>query len=438
MIRLSRNYRIYWASGVFWALGLMVYFLVYNLYLLDLGFDEAFVGQVSAAFTIGNLAITLPTGWLLNRYGMKRVILASAFLTGITFLGRVIFVSPLLLESLAFANGVSIGAWIVATPPFITESTTPQVRSWAFSLWYGTSIGMGVLAGLLVGLYSKHPGVLMHSGALGNLAEKKALLFGSSSITLTAIPVLLFLTEIRPDGRISSFAHTLVQKTKHRVVIQSGKFVRRMMVVLALWGLFIGSFPSFFNVFFYRQFHQSLEGIGWIFSFSQLCQVAAVLCMPALVSYLGRSRAIPTTQFLSAMVLPLLVTVPRAAGAGALYIIYLSFQVMTEPALENFIMDSVLPEERPFVSSLRYSTHFLVQAIAVWLTGLAIHRVGYPVVLVVIASVGIAASISFYLLFHRRRIHAGANDPQPVASIVSTEPQPAGLPTCKTGPSGST
>jgi predicted MFS family arabinose efflux permease len=297
---------------------------------------------------------------------------------------------------------------------------------------------MGVLAGLLVGLYSKHQDILLHSGNLGNLTEKKALLFGSSSITLTAIPVLFFLTEISPDRRVSWFAHTPVPKTNHQVVLLSGKFVRRMMVVLALWGLFIGSFPSFFNVFFYRQFHQSLVGIGWIFSFSQLCQVSAVLCMPALVSYLGRSRAIPTTQFLSAMVLPLLVVVPRAAGAGALYIIYLSFQVMTEPALENFIMDSVLPEERAFISSLRYSTHFLVQAIAVWLTGLAIHRVGYPVVLVVIASVGIAASISFYFLFHRRRIHAGTNGPQPAPSIVSIESRPARLPTCKTGPSGPT
>ena len=52
MVRLSRNYRIYWAAGALWSLGLMVYFLVYNLYLLDLGFDEAFLGQVSAAFTI--------------------------------------------------------------------------------------------------------------------------------------------------------------------------------------------------------------------------------------------------------------------------------------------------------------------------------------------------------------------------------------------------
>ena len=91
-----------------------------------------------------------------------------------------------------------------------------------------------------------------------------------------------------------------------------------------------------------------------------------------------------------------------------------------------------------FVSSLRYSTHFLVQAIAVWLTGLAIHRLGYPVVLGVIASVEIAASFGFYFLFHRQQDHARATDPHCATTIMVVEPRPAGLPTCKTGSSGST
>lgn len=98
MTRFSRNYWVYWTSGVVWSLGLMAYFLVYNLYLLDLGFDEAFIGDVSAAFTLGSLAMTLPGGWLLTRFGIKRVVWVSALLTGLALLGRATLVSPLLLE----------------------------------------------------------------------------------------------------------------------------------------------------------------------------------------------------------------------------------------------------------------------------------------------------------------------------------------------------
>jgi lipopolysaccharide/colanic/teichoic acid biosynthesis glycosyltransferase len=401
MKSFSRNFWVYWTAGVVWSLGLMAYFLVYNLYLLDLGFNEAFVGRVSAAFTFGSLAATLPSGWLLTRLGIKRTIFSGAVLTGLTLLGRAILVSPVLLQCLAFANGASIGAWIVASPPFITQSTNSQVRSWAFSLWHGTSIGTGVLAGILVGFFSRHPGFLLGAGFSSEQVEKRALLFASSAIASSAIFVLFFLKEVPVNSHV--FLTFGRQERGLPLTAQGRKFVGRMLIVLFLWSLFVGSFPPFFNVFFHTVFRQPLAGISWIFSLAQLCQVAAVFCMPLLVSRLGKSKAIPTTQFLSALVLPLLVVVPQTLWAGALYIVYLSFQVMTEPALENFIMDSVLEEERAIVSSFRYLTFFSVQAIAVWLTGLAISRVGYPVVLPIVASTGLGASICFYYLFHRKQ-----------------------------------
>jgi lipopolysaccharide/colanic/teichoic acid biosynthesis glycosyltransferase len=384
-----------------WSLGLMAYFLIYNLYLLDLGFNEAFVGRVSAAFTLGSLAMTLPAGWLLTRLGIKRTILCGAILTGLTLLGRVVLVSPVLLQCLAFANGASIGAWIVATPPFISQSTPAKVRSWAFSLWHGASIGTGVLAGLLVGLFSSHPSFWAGGGWASNLQVKKVLLVASSGLASLAIFVLLFLKEVPTDIYVP-FA---VSRLKRRLPLtaQGRRFVGRMLIVLFLWSLFVGGFPPFFNVFFHTEFHQPLARISWIFSLAQLCQVAAVFCMPLLVSRLGKSRAISTTQFLSAMALPLLVLVPHALWAGGLYIVYLSFQVMTEPALENFIMDSVQEKERAIVSSLRYLAFFSVQAIAVWLSGLAISRVGYQVVLPIVASAGLGASVCFYCLFHRKQ-----------------------------------
>jgi exopolysaccharide biosynthesis polyprenyl glycosylphosphotransferase len=398
MARFSRNFWVYWTGGMVWSLGLMAFFLVYNLYLVDLGFNEAMVGRVSAAFTLGSLAATLPTGWLLSQFGPKRTILASAGLTGLTLLGRVIFISPQLIQSMAFVNGISIGAWIVSAPPFITHSTAPQARSWAFSLWHGASIGTGVLAGLLIGLFSGKSRYLLGGGFSVLPVDKKTLLIASSTVALVATLVLLFLKEVRLDGPIASAS--LKQARKGLFNPSSRSFIWRMMVVLFLWSTFVGSFPPFFNVFFYSHYHLPLSNIGWIFSLSQLFQISAVFCMPMVVSRLGRSKAIPTTQLLSALVLPVLGLTPHVMVVGTLYVVYLCFQVMTEPALENFIMDSVSEEDRPKISSLRYLTLFLVQAIAVWLSGLAIARFGYSMVLPVIALVGCAASVSFYTLLH--------------------------------------
>ncbi len=52
----------------------------------------------------------------------------------------------------AFLNGASIGGWMVSAPPFLTRNTDPERRTLAFSLSYGSSIGTGALAGLIVGV----------------------------------------------------------------------------------------------------------------------------------------------------------------------------------------------------------------------------------------------------------------------------------------------
>jgi hypothetical protein len=98
-------------------------------------------------------------------------------------------------------------------------------------------------------------------------------------------------------------------------------------------------------------------------------------------------------------VLPVLIVVTSVQTAGVIYLAYLSLQVMAEPALESFIMDSVLVEERNTVASLRYMILFSVQALAVLASGFAIARFGYSVLLVSIALLGIAASATFYGFF---------------------------------------
>ena len=62
-------------------------------------------------------------------------------------------------------------------------------------------------------------------------------------------------------------------------------------------------------------------------------------------------------------------------------------------------MDSVLPEERNAVASLRYLILFSVQALAVLASGFAIAHFGYSSLFVAIAMLGIAAACGFYFFF---------------------------------------
>ncbi|HVN79278.1 MAG TPA: MFS transporter [Terriglobia bacterium] len=411
MKRFSPNYWVYWTAGVFWSLGLVAYFLVYNLYLLDLRFDEGFIGNVSAAFTLGSLTSTLPAAWLLNRFGMKRIIWASAFSTGILLIGRVTILSPTILQILAYANGATIGTWIVTCPPFISRSTQVQHRSWAFSLWHGTSIGMGVLGGFLVSAYSKQVEGIASSTAGFPLVEKKVILLCCAVVSLAACLIIPRVREEDLETHQPSPLHPL--KLNWQTTLKSRGFVIRLILPLILWSLYVGSFPPFFNVFFYRHFHQSLTGIGLVFSASQLCQVLAIFLMPLLSSWLGQTKSIPLLQFMSAAVLSTMILAASAIWGAVLYVTYLSLQVMVEPALEAFIMGSVLAEERSLVSSVRYFILFLVQAAAVWMTGHAIRWVGYQSLLIWVSLVGMAAAVSFILLFGGAPTSSESPEPEP-------------------------
>jgi hypothetical protein len=289
---------------------------------------------------------------------------------------------------------------MVAAPPFLARNTEPGKRIWAFSLSYGMSIGTGALAGLIVGLVSHHEALWNGAQNFTGFSEKQCILLASSASVVLAFVGSMRLKECAPAVDLPANASF---GTRSLALIKSRRFVAQLLLVLVLWSFFVGSFPPFFNVYFHRQFSQSLGGIGMIFSLSQFCQLAAVLCMPWLALKLGRVRAIVSAQSLSALCLPALIFVGNVQLAGLVYLAYLSCHVMVEPALESFIMGSVVPEERNAVASLRYMTLFSVQALAVWVSGSAIEQFGYSSLLVSIALLGIIASCAFHLMFRQRR-----------------------------------
>jgi hypothetical protein len=253
------------------------------------------------------------------------------------------------------------------------------------------------LAGLLVGLAGRDWPVWSVFREVAGFSTMQCLLMGSAASVLLGFCGLLCLRD-RPVSPAAA-APSSVTLASPRATLNLRYFLPRLLVALALWSLFVGSFPPFFNVYFHRQFNQSLGGIGVIFSVSQLCQSLAVLCMPWLAVKLGRVRAIASAQLASAFLLPGLLAANNVQWAGIIYLGYLSFQAMAEPALESFLMDSVRPEERSRISSFRYLTLFSFQALAALISGFAISHFGYALLLPSLALLGVAASLAFYLFF---------------------------------------
>jgi hypothetical protein len=208
---------------------------------------------------------------------------------------------------------------MVSAPPFLAQNTEAGKRTWAFSLCYGSSIGTGALAGLIVGFVSQDAEIWAGVRNLTAFSAKQWMLLGSAVSVLLGFLGLLFLRDTRP---CSPDAQPIVPAGNGAMeLIKSRRFFVQLLTVLVLWSFFVGSFPPFFNVYFHKQFNQSLEGIGIIFSVSQFCQLAAVLCMPWFVLKLGRVRAISSAQFASALLLPVLIVIANVQIAGLTWLI---------------------------------------------------------------------------------------------------------------------
>jgi len=69
--KLSRGFWIFFAVAFFFDFGFAVYFFLFNLYLLDLHFNERAIGLVGGALTLGTMAGTLPAGWIARRTGLR-------------------------------------------------------------------------------------------------------------------------------------------------------------------------------------------------------------------------------------------------------------------------------------------------------------------------------------------------------------------------------
>jgi hypothetical protein len=72
---LGKPFVIFLAAASLFNFGMFVFVLLYNLYLLDLGFQEDFLGLIASAMTAGSIAGSLPAGWLGQRFGLRNTLL---------------------------------------------------------------------------------------------------------------------------------------------------------------------------------------------------------------------------------------------------------------------------------------------------------------------------------------------------------------------------
>jgi MFS family permease len=378
----SDFWRFFFAEG-FFDFGMFVFVFLYNLYLLQLGFREDFLGTMSGLMTAGSVVGSILAVAAMQRYGLRRTLLAGFVLTACISALRAYFTFPPMLLGLAAAAGVSASAWPVALSPVVAQLTTAKSRPLGFSLVCSSGIAIGILGGLAA---SHMPGWLLQF----HLASSKLESFRESLLIGCAFVLLAF-------WRFSRINMGAAQADK-RVFRRPSPMLIRFLVAMAVWNLGTGALNPFFNVFFARSVHLPLEQIGTVFAIAQVAQVTAILLTPLVFRRVGLTRGISGMQYATALALIGLAIAGGPVWAAAGYAAYMMFQYMSEPGMFTLLMEGVPEGERNSASALNFLVAFSGQAIAAATAGHLLTTFGYPTVMIGAAIICAGATLLFRVL----------------------------------------
>src|SRR5205807_7172757 len=194
LLHLPRNVYILLIFTTGKGFQLSISTLTLNYYVHSLGYQPEFIGVFSAMPAIGALISAVPVGFLADRIGRKPVLVLTAILTPVFLAACALVISPFLLLSCAFMQGVVSTAYWVTNLPLLTESTTESQRVGVFALNSFLLLGVGSLGSLLGGAIPEFIAAVLHVSAASTIALRYGV-FAAALFTFVFGLPLWFLRE---------------------------------------------------------------------------------------------------------------------------------------------------------------------------------------------------------------------------------------------------
>ena len=392
--KLGRAFWVFFTAAFFFDAGFAVYFFLFNLYLLDCGFKERAIGLVGGAFMFGTVLGTLPAGLLARKIGVKRLLICCFVAAPLVNTVRTVWMGEAAQVGFAFLAGLAMCTWGVCFLPAVARLTTEGNRASAFSLIFSVSIGTSALGGAVCGYLPQW--LRMAGFAMQGAEVKRMILQVSCGIAFVGLLAVLrlrmppqtaeALAEIQPLGR-SWFGGWKLHP-----------FLLRFLPLMALWSAILAAFTPFANVYLARDLHIPFARIGLIFSSAQLVQLCFGLLTPVVFRLLGLINGIVATQIAAAVSLALMAGARDERLAVPFYLTFYAAQWMSSPGLYNLLMTKTPDKERSTAAAMTLFCNALAGSAATAGAGILYARFGYPLTLLGIALLALAAAILFRIL----------------------------------------
>jgi MFS family permease len=372
MVAFQPNARLYLVNLVITGAAMGVFRLLFNFFVLSLGFDEAMLGNLVTTSSLTALIVALPMGYLADLLGRKASLLASGVFMALAIGAMVIwpFAATLFAANVIFGIAQSLSG--VTMSPFLMENSGEKERTYLFSFAAGFQMVSNSVGNWLGGYLPTWIGSYQSSSATSSEAYGGSLVIVAIVAALAVIP-LVFLKTPRLERSERSVFAPVSYAMKHPGTL--GKLILPMFITSIGAGLIM----PFQNVFF-RQVHNASDPvIGSIFAWGSLSMGIGLLIAPPLASKVGKIQMVVITQALSIPFLIMLGFAPWFWVSVMAYYVRVALMNMSSPVYQTFVMEHVEPSARATVASLNSMAWNFGWAFSPTISGLLQVRYGFSV-----------------------------------------------------------
>ena len=404
---ISRDARLTIASWVFWAFGFGINDVIFNLYLLEAGFSEDFLGFFLsiAMFLAGALAIL--AGMVADRYSRKWILILGTLTMFLAMSIQYSSLNPIHLLFSQLLYGVGFGFTGVCWQPYTVSVTTEEERVHVFSLRYALFLIASLLGSLSGGFL---PTIWTRLGFAFDLLIAYRLTLWTALIPL-ALGVLVMLpmsTDRVGSKRSFGFSNVV-----------SRKFIGKYAFAWTVSGLGAGLFIQFFNVYFRLAFNADEVTIGIIFAVNTIVMAAGNFASPGIVSHFGKLGTIIWFQILSVPFLLVLSWSPVLYIGILGYVGRALFINIAWPVMDIFYMEHLAADERATAMGVITTGDSISRAVGLniggWLLGAGFLRMPFALA----TGLYSASIVLFYYFFGRTSTEPLDDDEQYTGSASS-------------------
>lgn len=419
----SPNVRLFLFSAFLVGFGFDggIFSVLFNLYLLRLGYGPEAVGAINSAGLFAFALFSLPAALFGNWWGVRRMILVGL---GVLLLGAALLPVAEMLGGGWQQAGLT-GAYIVVflgmslyfvnSAPFMMASTAPANRDHLFSMQTGlmaTAAFLGSLVGgALPALFAPLLGTTLDSPVPYRLP---LLLAG-----LLIVPAILVLR--RAENVAADDNEEEVADKDPRAPAPAGKeplpfgLFLLLLVVRILQVAGVATVFVFFNVYLDTHLHAATSTIGLISAAGRLIAVPVALLTPIFTRRFGNLNVVVWSCVIVTLGYLPMAFLPTVGAAAVGYVAIVGLSAMRYPATMNFSMRIVAPRQRGTLTGAGEMAAGIAFTSLALGGGFMITRLGYESLFLLTGALNIAGAVIFWWFFRDFRRKKSERTATPVA-----------------------